>query len=336
VSIWLSEADVVSLIDMGEAIQAVEQGLRAEQTGQAANLPKTHLQCAKGSMHSLGASVLSDDVLGVKSWAHTPGGANPLLILWRASDGALLAVIEAFALGQYRTGAIGGAAVHALARDDATHLAILGSGRQALAQVGGVAAVRHLSGVTVWSPAEAHRNALADKVRETFGTKAVAASSVEEACDGADIVTLVTRATSPFLRADTLAPGTHINAMGAIAPDRAEFDPELLQRCSLVTTDNVADARALSRELGEFYGDDDTRWASVEPICARAGEQTVRPADADLTLFKSMGAGIADVSIGWFIYQRALENRLGTALEQPTRSRPRMRSNLARTGIGYV
>jgi len=334
--VWLSEAEVVSLIDMGEAIQAVEHGFRAEAAGSAQNLLKTHLPLTQGSIHSLGGTLLADDVLGVKSWAHTPGGVSPLLTLWRASDGALLAVIEAFALGQYRTAAVQGAATHAMARANAGRLAVLGTGHQALTQVGAVNAVRPLSHVSVWSPTQAHRARFAEAVADALQVETSTATSPEEASEDADIVTLITRATAPFLPAEAVQSGTHVNALGAITPERCEFDPKLLQRCGLVVADSVEQARALSREFREFYGDDETGWAAVQPLSAVAGKDVGHREDADVTLFKAMGVGIADVAIGLFVYQQALENRLGTPLSPPARSRPRLRSNLSRPAVGYV
>lgn len=333
--IWLSEAEVVSLIDMGEAIQAVEHAFAAEAAGTAMNLDKTHLALSHGSVHSLGGTLLDDDLVGVKSWIHTTGGATPLLTLWRVSDGSLVAVIEAFALGQYRTASVAGAATHALARADATRLTMLGTGRQALTHVGAIAAVRPLAQVSVWSPDSGRRAAFAAAVTDALGVPASPASSVAGACEGADIVTVLTRATQPFLGAQVPPIGCHINAMGAISLDRAEVEPKILERCGAVVADSVVAVRALSREFQEFYGEADAAWAAVTPLCTLAGAVR-RPDGADLTLFKSMGVGIADVAIGRFVYEQALENRLGKPIEAPAPARPRLRSNLRRPGVGYV
>src|SRR5207237_8443297 len=86
---------------------------------------------------------------GTKTWAHTPGGATPLLVLLDATTGALKAVIEAFALGQMRTAAASGVATRWLARKDATEFAMIGPGKQALTQVAAVLAVRTLQRVRV-------------------------------------------------------------------------------------------------------------------------------------------------------------------------------------------
>jgi len=334
--IWITEAEVVSLIDMGEAIQASEHAFQAEAAGDATNLLKTHLTLPGGSVHSIGGVLSGDDVVGVKSWTHTPGGATPILTLWNGTDGSLLAVIEAFALGQYRTAGVAGAATHALARADATHLAVLGTGHQALTQAGAIAAVRQINAITVWSPNLERRAAFAQSVTDALGVSTAAADSVEDACADADIVTMVTRAKAPFLSADAVSPGTHLNALGAITPERAEFEAKLLGRCDVVAVDSVEQTRKLSQEFNEFYGDSDEEWAAVKRLADFAGDEVRRPAGADVTLFKAMGVGIADVSIGLFVYQQARENRIGAALSAPSPSRPRLRSNLQRAAAGYV
>src|SRR3954452_12405361 len=98
--VWLTEADVVQLLDLPQAIDALEAGLRIQAAGGATNMAKTHLGWGQGStLHALGAAFAEADVVATKTWAHTEGGATPLLVLWDASTGSLLAVIEAFALG---------------------------------------------------------------------------------------------------------------------------------------------------------------------------------------------------------------------------------------------
>src|SRR5262249_62400284 len=86
----------------------------------------------------------ADRVVGTKTWAHTTGGATPLLILFDAENGDLLAIVEAFVLGQLRTGGISGVATRWLAAPDADEMALIGTGKQAAPQLAAVAAVRRL------------------------------------------------------------------------------------------------------------------------------------------------------------------------------------------------
>src|ERR1700680_1050786 len=132
---WISESDVVSLMDLPGAIQALERGLIAEAEGHATNMVKTHAEWDGGStLHAIGAAFPHDGFVGTKTWAHTEGGATPLLIIFDSHNGSLKAVIEAFALGQMRTASASGVATKWLAVDDASEFTMIGTGKQALAQ----------------------------------------------------------------------------------------------------------------------------------------------------------------------------------------------------------
>lgn len=322
--IWLTEADVVSLMSLPEAIGALRAGLAEEGAGRASNMVKTHATWDNGStLHAIGAVFEGWGVVGTKTWAHTAGGAMPLLILIDAANGAVLAIIEAFALGQMRTGGISGVAADLMARADARRMAIVGAGKQSLAQIAAVAAVRALDRVTVWSPTAANREALASKVEASLGIEAIATQTLDEALDGADIVTLATRARIPFLKRDDLPRGVHINAVGAITPERAEFESSLLERASVIAADSVPQTRKLSREFIEGLADD-AAWAQVQPLSALVCAGATRPAHADLTVFKAMGMGISDLSLGIALLNRARAEGLGRALPEIVRQAPRL------------
>jgi ornithine cyclodeaminase/alanine dehydrogenase-like protein (mu-crystallin family) len=238
--LWISEAEVVSLIDMAGAIGALVRGLALEAGGGAQNMVKTHaLWNGHNTLHAIGATVPGAGFVGTKTWAHTEGGATPLLILFDCDDGSLKAVIEAFALGQLRTGGISGVATRMLAAPDADDMALIGTGKQAIAQLAAVAAVRKLRRVRVFGRDAERRAAFVARVRRTLDLPAEEAVSIEAAVAGASIVTLVTRATTPFLTAAMVARGAHINAVGAITPERAEFAADLLGRCGVVAVDEV-------------------------------------------------------------------------------------------------
>jgi ornithine cyclodeaminase len=315
-ALWITEADVTALLDVHAAIAAVEGALRAEAGGAAQNLLKTYIAWGSGgTLHALGGALPASGVVGSKTWAHTAGGATPLLVLFDATTGGLCAVIEAFALGQLRTGATAGVATRWLAAEDASTFALIGSGKQAMAQVAAVLAVRPGCTVRVFSPTAAHREALAARVREVFAVEASAAASLGEAVDGAAIVTLATRARTPFLYARALARGTHVNAIGAITPDRAELAGDVFDRCSVVAADSVPAVQQLSREFREYYGG--REWTAVVPLSQVVGELRRRRPDTDLTLFKAMGAGLADVAVGVEVLERARRAGRGRRLEQP-------------------
>lgn len=328
--IWISEAEVVELLDLGDAIAALQKGLQQEADGKALNMVKTHAAWGHNNLHAIGAVFTAERLAATKTWAHTEGGATPLLILIDAEDGSLKAVIEAFALGQMRTGGISGVATDRLADEQADDMAVIGTGKQALLQVASVNAVRPLKRLRVFSPRAESRRQFIDKVRAEFDFEIVDAESVEEAVRDAPIVTLVTRAAVPFLSSPMVARGAHINAVGAITPERAELAQDVIACASQIVVDSVPAVQRLSREFIEQFGEPGIAWDAVVPLCRVVAGGKGRPSGDDLTLFKAMGVGISDLSLGSVIHSRARASGKGRTFPHPVRAKPRL-SSLAKT-----
>lgn len=307
--LWISEVEVAAVLSLDDAIAALEQGLRREARGEAVALEKTHASWDANTLHAIGAVFPAEGFAGTKTWAHTRGGAQPVFALFDSNRGELLALIEAFTLGQLRTGGISAVATRWLAAAEADELAIIGSGKQAAMQVRAVAAVRPLRRVRVFSPTAEHRAAFAARLRTERTGEVVECQSVEEAIAGAAIVTLCTRAKTPFTASPMLARGAHINAVGAITLERAEIESDVLERCSIVAADSVASAKALSRELRQHF--EPRGWDGLQPLSTVVAAGRPRPIDADLTLFKAMGMGLSDLSLAVEIYGRVLARGLG-------------------------
>jgi alanine dehydrogenase len=328
--LWISEAEVVSMMDIAGAIDALEQGLMAEARNEAQNMIKTHVEWDGGStLHAIGAVFPVAGFCGTKVWSHTKNGATPMLVLFDSNDGSLKAIVEAFALGQMRTAAACGVATRWLAEPTAEEFAMIGTGKQAISQVAAILAVRPIRRIRVFSPDEGRRNRFVERLRSEFELETVAASSVREAVEGASIITLATRAKDPILSADMVERGAHINSVGAIVPSRAEVTSDVLSRSSRIVTDSVPQARKLSRELIDFLRFDDARWKTVHPLSTIVSERFPRSEADDLTLFKSLGVGISDLSLGIQLYRDAVSSQRGYKFSHPQRVGPRLRTNQA-------
>ncbi|HXQ52341.1 MAG TPA: hypothetical protein VN802_14700 [Stellaceae bacterium] len=312
--LWITEADVTSVMKLPEAVEALERTLALEAKGQAQNMPKTVLMVGPNdAMHALGASVAGAGLCGTKTWVNVAGRSQTVLVLFALEDGALRAVIEATALGQTRTAAMTGVGTKRLAAPEADELALIGSGKQALPQVAAVAAVRKLKRVRVFSRRTEAREAFADAVRQELGLTVVAAASLEDAVRDAPIVTLITNATEPFFTSAMAARGSHVNAMGAIVPARGEFTQDIFPRCGLIAVDTVVGVRELSSEFRRRFGEDEAAWHAVRPISELVVANGARPAGCDLTLFKAMGMGLSDLALAAEILAR-VEKRGGAHL----------------------
>lgn len=332
--LWLSEADVVAMMDVAGAISALEAGLLAEARGEAQNMVKTHVEWSDGgTLHAIGAAFPKTGFVGTKTWSHTKGGATPLLILFDSTNGSLRAILEAFALGQMRTAAASGVATRWLAASDAAEFALIGTGKQAITQVAAVLAVRPVRRVRVFSRDENRRAQFAVRVSKEFSVEAVASSSVREAVKGASIITLVTRATDPILSSDMADRGAHINSVGAIVPSRAEVARDVIARAAQIVTDSVPQAQKLSRELIEFFGSDPEKWRLVRSLASAVASRRSRAAGDDLTLFKSLGVGISDLSLGIELYRKALALGLGSKIPQPQKALPQFDAKRAASAL---
>lgn len=307
-ALWLTETEVASHVPMDDAIDALQRNLIEIADGAAFNVPKALGSLNNGgAMHALASASPRLGVCGFKTWVHTPNGAKAVFALFSTNDGSLLAMMEANTLGQIRTAAMTALGTRWLAPAEADDLAIVGTGRQAIAQVYAINAVRPLRRVRVWSRDAERRQAFADKIRADLPLAEVTvADSLEVASDGASLVTLVTRATEPFFWADLLAPHAHLNAVGAILPANAEFFPDVFERARAVVVDDLDNARRGSRELRERYGAEASQWPDVQTLSGvikRGG----LPAggSGDVTLFKAMGMGLSDLAIAALAYERA-------------------------------
>lgn len=322
--LWITEADVTAAMSLPEAIKALDAGLLLEAQGSARNMEKTHqIWGGHHTLHAIGAVVEGAHAVGTKTWAHTAGGATPLVTLWNSDTGKLEAVIEAFALGQMRTGGISGLATSYMARQDADEMAIIGTGKQAMTQVAAVASVRKLRRIRVFSPNVERRAAFMGRLHLQLPDLALSeASSVAEAVKGAPIVTVVTRARTPILFADMLAKGAHVNAAGAITPEREELSQDIFARAGTIAVDSLEAVKSLSAEFHKAFGEGD--WSRVKPLSELVAAKWQRPENADLTLFKAMGMGLSDLALAIEILKRVRAGGGGMPIPHPKPAQPRL------------
>ncbi|KRB82202.1 ornithine cyclodeaminase [Sphingomonas sp. Root710] len=324
--VWLTEAQVAALVDLNDAMAALRTGFIEEAEGRAKAVDKALGQWPGGAMHALGSMSPGQHYAGFKTWVHTDKGATAIFSLFDTRDGQLLAVLEAATLGQIRTSAVSGLAADVLAAPGADEMALIGTGAQALTQVAAVAAVRPLRRLRVYSPTADKRAAFVEKARAQFGFEVIDSPSLDDAVRDVPIVTLITRASAPFLDAGLLSPGVLLIAAGAILPANAECLPNVLERSTGIYVDSLRNAQLNSRELREYFGEDGDGWKAVRTLGALLSEGGALLADRDITMFKPMGTGLSDLSVAIMAYERAMAQGIGLSIDQPQRVMPRWRT----------
>ncbi|MFN0071511.1 MAG: ornithine cyclodeaminase family protein [Chloroflexota bacterium] len=308
----LNDAQVSELYTIEDALEGVELALRELGEGVAVNQPRNRVMTGKGSLQVMSGFVPGARAVGLKFYATSRNGAKFVVPLFDSETGDLLVIMEANALGQIRTGAATGVATRVLARQDATSVAVIGSGWQARTQLEAVCAVRPITRVSVFSRDLERRGAFARDMELKLSIPVRSADSGENAVRGSDIVIVITNARTPVLEGAWLEPGMHINAAGSNRAQAAELDAAAVGRADLVTVDQLADAMIESGDLIGAVSAGTFDWdRAVELGEIIAGKATGRTSPEQITLFESQGLAIEDLVAARRVYDLARERGVG-------------------------
>jgi thiomorpholine-carboxylate dehydrogenase len=234
--------------------------------------------------------------LGAKLVAFYPNNQgipshHAVILLFKPETGEPLVTMDGRLITEMRTAAVSAVATRLLARPEASVLGILGSGVQARSHLEAMRLVRTIRDVRVWSPRNAPAFAKEFKVR--------AVATAEEAVRGADIVVVATSSQTPVLSGAWLAPGTHINAVGAPRPTWRELDDEALRKARLY----VEQRGAATAESGDVIASGKI-FAEIGEVVA--GGKPGRQSPDEITLYKSVGVAVQDVVSADLVYKKAL------------------------------
>ncbi|MGC1301261.1 MAG: ornithine cyclodeaminase family protein [Caulobacteraceae bacterium] len=267
-------------------------------------------------------ALAEDGPFGAKLVAVYPGNFDRglpshqgIVVLFDPATGAPVCIAHAGEITRVRTAAASAAATDALARPDASRLALLGYGEQAAAHLEAIACVRRLEAVTVWGRSEERARAFAEDAQARTGLPVEACATAAEAVSRADIVCTVTHARDPILEAAWLPKGVHVNAVGASTPDAAEIDNALVVAGRLI----VDHRESALRQGGEIQraktaGLVDDACVTGELGQVLSGAIAGRTSAKEITVYKSLGNVSQDLaSIDW-LYRTAVEQGVGTPL----------------------
>jgi ornithine cyclodeaminase len=224
----------------------------------------------------------------------------------------LLAIMDGRFITEARTAAVSAVAARCLAREQASVLAIIGSGVQARSHLEALTLVRRFTEIRCWSPTAVHVERL---VSDSARFPIRAGESAETAVRGADVVVLVTASSTPVILDAWVKPGACVISVGACRPHEREMDPALVARGRL-----VVDSRAAAlKESGDVVeGLREGRFAE-DHIAAELGEIVAhrkpgRTSEEQVTIFKSLGLAVEDVAAADFVHRRARQTGKGTAI----------------------
>lgn len=266
-----------------------------------------------GGTELLVMPVVSDGYAGIKMLTVNPGNAGTerpvisgLFTLADFRTGEVLATMDAGELTGWRTAAVSALAAARLARQDASHLAILGAGHLCTYIAAAHAEARQLKRITLWARDTAKAHLAAQRLRHRLIDIDI---DIDVCCDlqlavqAADIVVAATRATQPLIQGRWLRPGTHVDLIGGYRPDMRELDDE-----GIASGPVYVDDQAALHEAGDLI--DPLQTGAITPASIRgdlaslASLTTGRCTESEITIFKSVGTARADLATAITVWQR--------------------------------
>ena len=301
---------VYGLLDVRTCIGLMRRALTALASGQARQMVRPVLPLAEPNvLGMMPAFDSAGQVAGVKVLTVFPGNSlknvpshQGAILVFETETGRLKAIVDAESVTAVRTAATSAAATDALARADASTLAILGAGLQGRQHVHAIRLVRNLTSVTVWDLHSERAAQFAEEVANETGLGVTAVATAAEAAATADIICTVTPSRTPIIDLADVSPGAHINAVGACTADARELGSALVAAGRLF----VDWKPAALREAGDLLLAIQDGAISEDHILGElgsvlSGEIPGRTDTQQITIFEALGQATQDLLAADFV-----------------------------------
>ncbi|PHR21065.1 MAG: ornithine cyclodeaminase [Hoeflea sp.] len=313
--IILSHDDVADLLPMHEAIEAVETVMKQVSRGTCA-LPLRSVTPVGGDnkMGLMPGAIADPACFGVKMISLFPG--NPgrglsshrgAMVLFEAETGGAVAMMDASLLTAIRTAAASAVATRALARPDASHLAIVGTGEQAEHHLDAMMCARKITRLSVAGRSSDKTAAFATRAANLYPDLDIShGTDIGTAIRTADIVCTVTAAPTPIVKGEWIAPGAHVNIVGSSIPSMREVDEEMVLRGN-IWVDYLPSTLSQAGEIvdmikaGTFSADQ----LQGEIGAHLSGEIPGRTTPGQITIYRSLGIAAQDLAAAHHVVTRA-------------------------------
>lgn len=317
----IPEEKAAGILDISTCIDTVREAYRSCVKGEMYPGDRIAMPLVgENSGQWLTAVCTKEPFFGFKFSAVFPG--NPkigmptdqsTISLFSSVNGEQLALIGANYLTALKTGSGAAVATDLLARKDACHLGIIGTGTQAFTQVLAIQKVREIKELRIFDLSAERAKAFAERIAPVRNRpyQIISCSSGEECVAASDIVCTVTPSRKPVFDAAALQPGTHLNAIGSFTPFMQEISEETVQKASFVVTEHVD---GLWAAAGDILIPLEKGLISRDKVRGSVGEVLVgaidgRTDEQEITMYESVGSCVLDVAIAIAVYRKACGER---------------------------
>lgn len=310
----LSSADISSLINMQDAINAMETAFASYSEGTTyvpqryvSDIHNLNLFFKPAFNEQLGRIAVK--IITQKKEENLQGIPTILgvVLLLDIKTGAILSIMDGAYITAIRTGAAGGIASKLLARKDSETVAVFGCGAQGKTQLEAVCNVRPIKKAFLYDLSLDAANKLKTEMENKLDISILVVENPEY-LKGADIICTATNAENPLFKLENISKGTHINAIGSYKPNMQEIDPVIIKNGKLF----VDSRKSVLKESGDLIKPINEHIFSDEVIKAEIGELINKKTEGrqdndEITIFKSVGLGVQDLFMANMIYEKYLQ-----------------------------
>lgn len=304
-AVIISEAQTRKLIDMAQAVRLLEKMFRDRAAGKMRSLPRRRLKGSDKQLNMMAAWHQDMDLICLRAYA----GASNTVTLYNGRTGAIQAIIDMGYLSSLRTGAATGVAAKYLAPAHGKVLGVIGPGWQATFQVEAIAETCSIERVVVYGRTPRRRKEFVRQMSKIVKADWSEVDSSDEAEAAADILVVSTNSSTPVASGAALKDETLVVSIGANATVKHEVSNNLIRQMDLITTDEVAAAKADSGDLVEACQTRIARWEDILPLEKVVAEGAPQPRPKRI-LFQSNGIADEDLAVSKYVLDQAKRKKL--------------------------
>jgi len=321
----LNQNDVMKVLDMAQCMEIVEKAFAELASGTAVLPLRINLFTEEGLALYMPAYLKEMGVLACKvvtSYVNNPAKHNLPTIMGKVllqdpETGDVTCIMDGGYLTAVRTGAASGVATRYLAREDkGQKVGIFGAGAQARTQLWAMTIARDITKACVYDVDDEAVSRFITEMTDKLKLDIIKATSPEQVLEEADIICTASSSPTPLFDGSKVREGTHINGVGSHTPKAREMDTAIIKRSKV-----IADSYdACLREAGDIIipieeGAIDKSHLHAELGEVITGKKSGRADAREITLFKSNGLAIQDVAAARLVYDKAVQDGIGTSVE---------------------
>jgi len=322
--LFLTEKDVKRALEgegtYREAVDVIETVLRQQSEGGTFHLKRLtmehpqhpghlwhNIRILPGMVPGLGAAA-------VRVYSGYRGtNRSEVICLFDWSDMGMSAIISDFHLHAIRTAAPYGVAAKYLAREDASTLGMIGTGRYARGLAEAVCAVRAIKTIKVYSRKPENVRRFRAAMERALGIDVIPAASGRDAVQNTDIMITATSGNVIVFEGQWLEPGC---LYMSLAPGECDEETVLRSRVFLSASDQVLGDTPPRKPFNTLVASGRFGFENVaaELSDVVGGRKAGRRSPEEIIMYESPGMGLLDAGIGQWVLDRARKRRLGTEL----------------------